>query len=459
MAKRWTGLALVVGWLAASSWAGAQSPQPLGSVGGSSTTWSSAPPAPTPYGAPPGQPAPAAQGEKPTIPPPPLPPGPPPSLDGTAHFASAFCGPDCCDSPCTCATHFFVNFEYLLWWFKQRNLGPLVTTGSLSDTVPAALGQPNTHVFFGEGHDVDPFSGGRLWLGFWCDDDHTIGIEGNAFIMEKRSANQVISSNGDQGSLVLARPFFNVNAGTEDADPIAVPGVQAGTIVITQPRRFFGTEANFRWSQSESVYKHSRLSLLVGARYLNLDEKLEISESLVDLPGGGNPGNTTSLGENFTTYNRFYGGQIGAGWELHLGSVFMDFDGRVALGSNHQVTKISGFTTITEPDGTVTTGINRALLVQPSNAGRFSHSEFSVVPEFTFHLGYAFNEYLSFTVGYNFLYWHGVARSGENLDRRVAVPGLPNAQFGPPLPAGPTGPAHEGNFWAQGLSIGLGVNF
>src|SRR5262249_15480324 len=151
--------------------------------------------------------------------------------------------------------------------------------------------------------------------------------------------------------------------------------------------------------------------LLLGARYLNLDEKLEIAESLQDLPGLGIQGNSTQLGESFVAYNRFYGGQIGLGWELCLAKLSLSVDARVAFGSNRETSKVSGFTTIPEPDGTVTTGINRALLVQPSNAGRFTRDEFAYVPETTVRFAYAFNDYVRMSIGYNFLYWHGVARS------------------------------------------------
>src|SRR5205807_6842871 len=49
-----------------------------------------------------------------------------------------------------------------------------------------------------------------------------------------------------------------------------------------------------------------------------------------------------SLDEHFTTYNRFYGGQIGAGWDFHLGDVFLSVDSRVAFGRNHETEKVSG---------------------------------------------------------------------------------------------------------------------
>ncbi len=42
--------------------------------------------------------------------------------------------------------------EYLCWWANEASLPvPIVTTGSFSDSAPAAIGQPSTKVLFGEG--------------------------------------------------------------------------------------------------------------------------------------------------------------------------------------------------------------------------------------------------------------------------------------------------------------------
>ncbi len=43
-----------------------------------------------------------------------------------------------------------IRAEYLLWWTKNGPTpGPLVTTGSLLDTAPGALGMPHTSVLYG----------------------------------------------------------------------------------------------------------------------------------------------------------------------------------------------------------------------------------------------------------------------------------------------------------------------
>ena len=86
----------------------------------------------------------------------------------------------------------------------------------------------------------------------------------------------------------------------------------------------------------------------------------------------------------------------------------------------------SAFTSITEPNGVVTSSSDRALDISPNNAGRFTHTRFAVVPEGNFKLGYDFNEYVRFTVGYTFIYVSGaaairsIATSTSSLSARPA---------------------------------------
>jgi hypothetical protein len=409
----------------------------------------------------PAQPVIAPYGAPAPLPNPGFPNGGPPALDYSGGVENGFSPQlECGEPPCKPhVNHFWTEFEWVLWWFKERQLPPLVTQGNISDAVPGALGQPGTSVIFGNsGSDTNPFNGGRFWAGYWCDDDHTFGIEGNAFFLEDRVARKVIGSNGDPGSPVLARPFSNVNLLKQDADPIAVPGVMSGTIIFAQPRQFFGTEANVRLSTAADQFSHNRWSLLIGGRYLNLNEKFETNEALTDLPGLGAPGFNFALDEHFTTYNRFYGGQVGIGWDWSIGNVFVSLDYLVAIGRNHETLKVMGGSSATsQADGSVTLGPDRALLVMPSNVGVTTDTVTSVVHELTFHLGYNFNQYVNISVGYNFLYWQKLIQPNDQLDTAINIQALqPFDMVGPARPA----PRFEqSNTWVHGLSLSLGISF
>ena len=61
---------------------------------------------------------------------------------------------------------------------------------------------------------------------------------------------------------------------------------------------------------------------------------------------------------------------------------------------------------------TVNTG---GVLVQPSNTGRFYRSTFSAVPELALDVGWWVTPLIRLSLGYQFLYWPGVARPGRAL--------------------------------------------
>src|SRR5580692_7177542 len=57
---------------------------------------------------------------------------------------------DCCRDECHGNAQFYGGIDFLIWWVKSGpSHFPLVTVGSDADEVPAALGQPGTHVLFG----------------------------------------------------------------------------------------------------------------------------------------------------------------------------------------------------------------------------------------------------------------------------------------------------------------------
>jgi hypothetical protein len=94
---------------------------------------------------------------------------------------------------------------------------------------------------------------------------------------------------------------------------------------------------------------------------------------------------------------------------------------------------------------------HRALLIQPSNAGRFSRNVFGVVPEAKVNLTYEFNQHVRLGVGYTFLYWHDVLRPGDAID--------PTIDLGNPPETRPQFTFNRGSYWVQGLNLGLEWKF
>jgi hypothetical protein len=363
------------------------------------------------------------------------------------------CGESCCDPCCGCGCNccppgnrFYASVEYLLWWVRGTQLPPLVTTGSFNDPFPGAIGQPGTRVLFGDNTtSTSPRSGVRATIGYWLNDDHTLGVELSGFALATKTSGFSATS---FGSPPLFRPFIDATTGTQSVEPVAVPGVLAGTVAVNTNSSFNGAEANLRtnlWCGCNGY-----IDGIVGFHYLGLTESLTATENLtVLLPTGGG----FSIVDRFATQNRFYGTQVGAYGEYRWGSFSVGVKTTVALGPTEQIVDITGSTRIS--GGGFPGSFPGGLLTQSSNIGRHTRDVFGVVPEVGVTLGYQFTDHLRAFVGYNFIYWSNVARPGNQVDQRVN-PGL----IPPPLPfifgpAQPTFAFRSTDFWAQGLTVGL----
>ncbi|MCI0682644.1 MAG: BBP7 family outer membrane beta-barrel protein [Gemmataceae bacterium] len=193
-----------------------------------------------------------------------------------------------------------------------------------------------------------------------------------------------------------------------------------------------------------------RVDLLAGYRFLSLDEDLTISEIEIgtgpDDPLRGVP---FFIDEGFSASNDFHGGQIGVIAEWARCRTFVRLVGKVALGGNSRTVTING---VTRVDGLAPeTG---GFLALPSNIGRYTSTEFAVVPEVGLTLGYQLTPRLRVMMGYSFLYWTNVARPGDQIDLAVntSQPPLGNGLVGQARPASSFG---DSDFWAHGLSFGF----
>jgi hypothetical protein len=344
-----------------------------------------------------------------------------------------------------------------LWFTTRQKLPPLVTSGPLKDPVPGALGDPKTQVLVsGVTGDRNEQSGVRLNFGVGLDNSCDWSVLGSAFLLDQRSGSRVVSSNGDPTTNVIARPFYNVVAHQQDADPVAVPGIASGSIRIDTPRVLYGADVNARYHYL--LEPDSRLIFLAGVRFLALDEGLNITETSSDLPGLGAPGNNYFLAERYKTQNRFYGVQVGSEYSYRFGRVSFDGIGKVAVGAMQKTLINSAVIRIDEPNGIVETNTNNALYISPNNAGRFHHTTLAVVPEGALRMNFDFNEYIRFSVGYSVLYLSSVIRPGDQVDRNVTVQPVGVAPFYFPPPAHvPT--LTPSVFWAHGLDVGLRFSF
>jgi hypothetical protein len=363
----------------------------------------------------------------------------------------------------------------LLWWTEGDPVPPLVTTGSVADPIPGALGQPGTVVLFG-GNAINsgPSSGARISAGFWLNDCRTWGIEGSYFFLGPTATVFAVSSSGAPGSNVLARPFFDVSTGMQNAELDAFPGVASGSKTVSSNSLFQSPEANLvrnLWCSCQPCdccgpVGGYRVDLIFGPRFLFLNEQLRIDETTTLIPGvlpGPFDGATINAFDEFDTSNQFYGAQIGARAEIWRNRWFANITGKCAFGVTHQTVDINGGTKITSPTGAILLVAPGDLLALPSNIGHYERAVFSVVPEADVNLGYQLTERLRVFAGYSFLYWSNVERPGDAIDFNVNSTRVPTALplFGIP-PTGPLAPLftwHPSGIWAMGLNVGAQLRF
>jgi hypothetical protein len=346
----------------------------------------------------------------------------------------------------------WVRGEYLLWWTKSLPLPPLLTTSPSGTPVGQAgvLGEPGTTVLFGGDSARNPRSGGRITVGAWLNPEQTVGVEGYFFGLENKSPEFSTTS---VGLPILARPIFNAQTGNPDSVLIAFPNVVMGNADIrVTSTDLEGAGVDFRCNLCCCCCY--RVDFLGGYRFLQLGESVEISETEIGA-GSKSPvpvGTTIPVTDNFSTRNRFHGGELGVDGEWRHGCYYLDVLAKVALGGTRERVAINGTTLVN--GGPPEFG---GVLALPTNSGRFNTTQFAVVPELDVRLGYRFSDHLRAFLGYTFLYWSNMVRPGDEIDLTVNP-----TQFPPGNLVGAARPAfafHQSDFWAQGLNFGVELRY
>ena len=230
------------------------------------------------------------------------------------------------------------------------------------------------------------------------------------------------------------------------------PNGYAGSVRVRADSRFWGVDGNAR-TPWYTVFA-DRNDLLVGFRYLDLEENLNIDDR-AEFGGGG----VNTVSDNFRTRNRIYVGQVG--FQSHWassGRLNLGYFAKFGVGGASQRVDISGNNTLTGlPDE------RTGLYTQATNTGSFERSKLVAVGEIGFKFGYSITERISAQVGYNILYVSSVVRPGLALDSAVndanirfvadptpdAINRRPTFDFG----------RASSDFYAQGLTVGLSIGY
>ena len=265
--------------------------------------------------------------------------------------------------------------------------------------IPATAGYygaTGTQVLFGDSLvNGSGRSGGRLIAGMWLNSCQTIGIEGEYLALGDEVTHFRDWSSGDP---ILSRPFFDVTRPTNDpqnvekvAFPRGNPGSLDGSVSVDALTRFQSAGARLRfyldsedccWSNpccpGQTVHSGWQTDLLLGYRFLRLDDRLGVREELTstdtDIPGA------FLVQDQFDTENQFNGGELGLSFVMHRGRWSLEVIPKVALGSTNEIVDISGSTRTTQANGSNSVA-SGGLLALSSNIGHYTANEFAIVPE------------------------------------------------------------------------------
>ncbi len=338
--------------------------------------------------------------------------------------------------------------EYLQWWVRGANTPALVTSNPNNGILPSA-----TLLFGNEQINKGGRSGGRFTAGYWFNDCNTTGLEAS-FLFVGNSADAFTAASN--GSPLLARPFFNVLTGQQDANLIAAPDIVIGSVNVTSSRQIYGAEINVR--EALFVDCCRRIDVVAGYRYFHVGEGLQVATNTTSIDQN-NPaiqvGTTFGITDAFNTSNTFNGGQLGLNAQHNEGRWTLDLLAKLALGGMSQHVNINGSTIVTVPNTAPVTN-QGGILALASNSGQHDRNRFAVLPEFGANLRYQLSPLWRVNVGYTLLIVSNVVRPGDQIDLRLD----PN-QFPPPVATGtsPQFAYHESTVWLQGINLGIECDF
>ncbi len=350
----------------------------------------------------------------------------------------------------------WIRGEYLLWLTDSLRTPALITTSpnGTPRATAGVLGEADTSVLYGgRSTNNDPHSGMRLRGGFWLNAGRTVGVEADHLFLGEQSAGYQASSR--TGDPIIARPFFDIVNGRETAELVAFPNVVRGDIQVQALTNLRSTGIWMRFDPQSSgipneLGSNRKLDWVLGYRYMKFEDDLRIREDLESL----DPANagTFVIEESFVTDNKFHGAEVGAVYEANLGRFFIEAQSKVAIGNNHQVVRITGFSDIDEMG--VLERFDGGVLAQRTNIGKYERDELALIPQVNATVGWRVTPRLSLTAGYTFIYFSNVVRAGDQISTDI------NPNLFPPEAnpfSGALRPAfawRESDVWAHGMSFG-----
>lgn len=357
----------------------------------------------------------------------------------------------------------WVRGDWLYWDLRDAPVPVLVATGNPGLPDPAVPGRGNITPLGAGPRDQGRFNGVRLSVGRWFDEDGELGLEFSGFVFGREGSAARFSD--ATGTPIVSVPTLGVN-GEQVAFDFAFPGRFSGALTVLTATQLYSGEANFLHRQFGNGCWS--VDTLFGYRYLQLNERLDLLGRTTPLGAGVGTFGGATLPAGVTVFTRdsfrarteFHGAQLGGRVEYRRDMFTVTAFGKGGAGATVQTLRVDGATTATGLGVTRTlAGGVRAL---PSNIGRDTNTDFSLLGETGIELGFQMTKHLSLRVGYNFLFWSDVLRPGSVVDSTAnfaQVPLDPTFVAGRAVPARPATVFRSSDFSAHGLTLGVLVDY
>ncbi len=343
-----------------------------------------------------------------------------------------------------------VHVDYLYWYLNRLRVPPVLTAGPEGSA--GLPGDPGVTVL-SDGRLNSRhirYIGVRPEIDWWADDCHTFGLQATAFFLERDSTYLTIPWNTFP---TLAIPYIDASDGLAHTRIVAGHdpklGDLTGSSVVYSRMELFGQEANalFRWLGDDNFDLH----WLAGGRFLQLRERFDLTSSSKILPA-----QSTLLGleDHLSTFNKFYGGQVGLTGEYRCGCFFVAGKAAAALGVNDELVRLKGESIFHVPGNRQSQ--QYGLFVLPSNRGEYERCVLNVVTELKIDFGVEVTNWLRIHAGYSLITWSNPVRPGDQIEPVNSTQVQPGGLVGL---AQPTMPWREDLFWAHGVNAGIEIRW
>ncbi len=355
----------------------------------------------------------------------------------------------------------WVRGDWLHWAFRDAPVPPLIVTGDPNRANPGIPGGGNIIPLVGPTQDYGMLNGARLTLGRWFDPNGELGLEITGLIFGREGTATFFEGGANRP---LSVPVLS-DTGIPGVYDFAFPSAFDGSLGIRTAIQLLSAEGMFlhRW-YGDGCWSFDGM---IGYRYLWLNESLELlgrSQSrggVSTFVGQTLPSGVTLLTtDRFRAKSEFHGLQLGGRLESRYDIVTVTAFGKGGVGINLHTLRVEGNTVATGFGVTRThVGGIRAL---PSNFGRDTNTDFSLIAETGIEIGIQATKSVSLRVGYNLLFWSDVVRPGTVMSEVTTlsqVPIDPNFSATSVPNARPVTVFRASDFLAHGLALGMVVDW